>query len=274
MGAGRRIWHRLRRRFGLLTALALCALSGVPCGAVEDRLIRAGKFRIAQAQDRADGYRARLLQRFGLTRLDRFELAAGGGGASLELPLALRRETSGGWQLGLRPTVGVALRRGGQRQYAGTARLRVRLDGPVWSEGQARPGLRLSLRAGLSGKDVALAPGKAIYAGRLMLTKHIGAWTVRGSGRARSVQRLHGWQHVSAGRELDGSLSAAWQSGTQFELLMALSGARSVGSTGQDRHALAIGAGMAVHPQAFVSLLLRYRSNGTMQVQPGVTISL
>jgi len=61
----------------LVMALALGALSGVPCEALDEhsrqRLIRSGRFRIAQAQDRADGYRSDFLTRFGLDRIERLE---------------------------------------------------------------------------------------------------------------------------------------------------------------------------------------------------------
>lgn len=265
-----------RRRLGLLTVLALCVLSGVPCGAVDQRMrmIRSGKFRIAQAQDRADGLRSRLLQRFGLDRLHQFNVAAGVAGAQIELPVPLRLGTPETWELRLQPAVGADLRRQQQRRFAGTARMRATLKGNVWPEGAVRPGLQLSMRAGLSGKDVVFAAGRGTYQGNLTLTKHLGPWTLESNAGLRSKQVVHGWRQEPTRSTADASLSAAWQRDARMEALFAVSAGRTRAASTYTRVAVALGGGLAIHEQAFASLLLRYRSDGRMYLQPGLTISL
>jgi len=166
--------------------------------------------------------------------------------------------------------VGGSLRPRQDRRYAGTVRLNVALAWSLRSEGTTWPAVELAARTSMSGQDVTHSAGRGDYQGNLTATKHLGALLVQGSTGVRVHERLVGW-HRAGATVLDGSVSASYRHADRYEGLIDISCRKSMSG---HEYTAAAGYGWSIHPQVYTSVLLRYRSNGRIQLQPGVMVSI
>ena len=280
-----------------LAALALGVFSGAWSGAAAQgesgmaQFVQSGKFRVQVAQERVDSLKIALLDRFFAGHSDgtgpdwghytryasRLQVGGSTGGAQVALPMPLRFGATQGWELLVEPLAGAQYKRTRNRGTSGFGRLKIVFNSRLLDEGPLSPSLNLATRTNIAtGKDSPLGSGRGDIWGRLVAAKTFARFDLQVQSTYRQQSQLARVRHQVLRAELSGALSGAYQVAKRCQLFAEVAGtARLVRlDTARRKPGLVgtFGAALSPHPQVLCNAAMRYRSDHTYSLQPGVTI--